>query len=220
MTALEMLASQPTVNIEGLVGGYTGPGGKTILPHQAIVKLDLRLVPDMTAAGALESLRAHLTKHGFGDIEVRMKGGYDPTSTSAEAGIIRAAISVYRRAGVDPVVLEEQQQPGLLLLSFRIHRCPPLLGINGSPANFSNKVFPSRSLNRHFSWHHSDGLTRRPDLPPLSPIRSLAYFQPVISELLQQPLPTGYVDYLRLKLRKIADAQPAAVQKTTFSEDR
>ena len=63
-------------------------------------------------------------------------------------------------------------------------------------------------------------LTRGPDRPPLSPIRSLAYFQPVISELQQQSLPTGYVDYLRLKLRKFADAQPAAVQKTTFSGDR
>jgi hypothetical protein len=63
-------------------------------------------------------------------------------------------------------------------------------------------------------------LTRGPDLPPLSPIRSLAYFQPVISELQQQSLPAGYVDYLRLKLRKAADAQPAAVQKTTFSGDR
>ena len=47
--ALERLVSQPTVNIEGLVGGYTGPGGKTVLPHQATAKLDFRLVPDMTA---------------------------------------------------------------------------------------------------------------------------------------------------------------------------
>lgn len=39
-------------------------------------------------------------------------------------------------------------------------------------------------------------------LPPLSPIRSLAYFQPVIAELQRQPLPDGYLDYLRLKFRK------------------
>src|SRR6059036_1024322 len=76
--ALELLMSRPTVNIEGLVGGYTGPGGKTILPSKAIVKLDLRLVPDMTAAEALAPLKAHLAKKGFGDIEVRMTGGYDP----------------------------------------------------------------------------------------------------------------------------------------------
>ena len=48
--ALELLVSRPTVNIEGLVGGYTGPGGKTILPHKAMAKLDLRLVPNMTAS--------------------------------------------------------------------------------------------------------------------------------------------------------------------------
>src|SRR5712664_902310 len=47
--SLELLQSRPTVNIEGLVGGYTGPGGKTILPHRAVAKLDLRLVPDMKA---------------------------------------------------------------------------------------------------------------------------------------------------------------------------
>src|SRR6266849_7739090 len=50
LAAEERLVSQPTVNIEGLVGGYTGPGGKTILPHRAAAKLDLRLVPEMTAA--------------------------------------------------------------------------------------------------------------------------------------------------------------------------
>ena len=102
--ALERLVSQPTVNIEGLVGGYTGPGGKTILPHKAVAKIDLRLVPDMTAAEALAALKAHLAKRGFGDIEVRMTGGYDPTSTSADSALIRAQTSVYRRAGLEPLM--------------------------------------------------------------------------------------------------------------------
>jgi acetylornithine deacetylase/succinyl-diaminopimelate desuccinylase-like protein len=93
------------VNIEGLVGGYTGPGGKTILPGKAVAKLDLRLVPDMTAADALGALQAHLAKKGFGDIDVHMSGGYDPTSTPADSSIIRAETAVYRRNGIDPVVL-------------------------------------------------------------------------------------------------------------------
>jgi acetylornithine deacetylase/succinyl-diaminopimelate desuccinylase-like protein len=103
--ALELLVSRPTVNIEGLVGGYTGPGGKTILPGKAVAKIDMRLVPDMTAAEALASLKAHLAKKGFGDIDVRMSGGYDPTSTSADSAVIRAASGVYRKNGIDPVVL-------------------------------------------------------------------------------------------------------------------
>jgi acetylornithine deacetylase/succinyl-diaminopimelate desuccinylase-like protein len=103
--ALERLVSRPTVNIEGLVGGYTGPGGKTILPHRAVAKLDLRLVPDMTAAESLAALKAHLAKRGFGDVEVNMTGGYDPTSTSADAALVQAQIAVYRRSGIDPVLL-------------------------------------------------------------------------------------------------------------------
>lgn len=103
--ALELLVSKPTVNIEGLVGGYTGPGGKTILPGRALAKLDLRLVPDMTAKESLELLKAHLAKKGYGDIEVNMTGGYDPTSTPADAKIVRAEETVYKRHGIDPVVM-------------------------------------------------------------------------------------------------------------------
>ncbi len=104
LEALELLESRPTVNIEGLVGGYTGPGGKTILPHRAAAKLDLRLVPDMTAGGALAALKAHLAKRGFSDIEVNMTGGYDPTSTSADSALIRAEQNVYRRSGIEPIM--------------------------------------------------------------------------------------------------------------------
>jgi len=101
--ALERLVSRPTVNIEGLVGGYTGPGGKTILPHRATAKLDLRLVPDMKANEALAALKSHLAKRGYGDIEVRMTGGYDPTWTAADSALIRAQDSVIRRHGIEPL---------------------------------------------------------------------------------------------------------------------
>ena len=101
---LERFLYTPTVNIEGLVAGYTGPGGKTVLPHRAVAKLDLRLVPDMTYDGAIAALRAHLAKRGFGDIEVNPSGGYDPTSTSPDAPIIRAELKTYRRAGLDPIL--------------------------------------------------------------------------------------------------------------------
>jgi acetylornithine deacetylase/succinyl-diaminopimelate desuccinylase-like protein len=102
--SLERFLFTPTVNIEGLVAGYTGPGGKTVLPHRAVAKLDLRLVPDMTYDGAIAAVKAHLAKRGFGDIEVNPSGGYDPTSTSADASVIRAEIAVYKRGGTDPIL--------------------------------------------------------------------------------------------------------------------
>ena len=98
--ALERLASQPTVNIEGMYAGYTGPGGKTILPSKAVAKLDFRLVPDQTAADAESKLRAHLAKRGFGDIEVKVTGGYNPTQTDENSSLIRASTAVYESEGL------------------------------------------------------------------------------------------------------------------------
>ena len=102
--AMERLASQPTVNIEGMYAGYTGPGGKTILPSKATAKLDLRLVPDQTAADCGAKLKAHLAKRGYGDIEVKITGGYDPTQTDENSSLIKASTAVYKRQGM-PVSL-------------------------------------------------------------------------------------------------------------------
>jgi hypothetical protein len=63
-------------------------------------------------------------------------------------------------------------------------------------------------------------LIRPAEAPQLSPIRSLAYFRPVIDELRAHPMPEGYLAYLRLKLRQAAAGLPANVQKSTFSDDR
>jgi acetylornithine deacetylase/succinyl-diaminopimelate desuccinylase-like protein len=99
---LQLLESRPTINIEGLVAGYTGPGGKTVLPHRAVAKIDMRLVPDMTAADTLAKLKAHLAKQGFGDIEVNMSGGYDPTQTDLNSRLIQTQLATYRRLGLEP----------------------------------------------------------------------------------------------------------------------
>ncbi len=117
--ALERLASQPTVNIEGMYAGYTGPGGKTILPSKATAKLDFRLVPDQTAADAAAKLKAHLAKRGYGDIEVKVTGGYDPTQTDENSSLIKASSSVYAAEGM-PVSLSPRlagSWPGYIFTS-------------------------------------------------------------------------------------------------------
>ena len=101
LTASYRLASQPTVNIEGLVSGYTGPGGKTVLPGRAEAKLDLRLVPDMTREEAVAKLKAHLAKRGFSDIIVNVSGGYSPTQTDENSILVRSQIAALKKAGVE-----------------------------------------------------------------------------------------------------------------------
>lgn len=102
--ALQRLASQPTVNIQGLVAGYMGPGGKTVLPGRAEAKLECRLVPNQTFKEAEAKLRAHLIKRGFGDIEVNVSGGYDPTETAEDSRLIRAEKAVYARMGAEVAI--------------------------------------------------------------------------------------------------------------------
>ncbi len=102
--AMERLAAEPTINIEGLVAGYTGPGGKTILPGRAVAKIDCRLVPDMTIEEAKRKLRAHLDKRGFTDIEINVTGGYDPTQTDETSRLVQAQIATYKALGLEPSI--------------------------------------------------------------------------------------------------------------------
>jgi acetylornithine deacetylase/succinyl-diaminopimelate desuccinylase-like protein len=103
--SLTDLVSRPTINIEGIIGGYTGPGGKTVLPTKASVKLDLRLVPDMKAEEAVQAVKNQLAKNGYGDIEVKFTGGYDPNSTALESPLIQTSLAAYRKFGVEPILL-------------------------------------------------------------------------------------------------------------------
>jgi acetylornithine deacetylase/succinyl-diaminopimelate desuccinylase-like protein len=148
--ALELLESRPTVNIEGLVGGYTGPGGKTILPHRAVAKLDLRLVPDMKASEALAALKTHLAKRGFGDIEVNMTGGYDPNSTPLSAGLIQAQLAVYKQDGIDPIVLPRSagSWPGYVFTGEPLHLAAGHFGLgHGSGAHAPDEYYVIESKN-------------------------------------------------------------------------
>ena len=159
--ALERLVSAPTVNIEGLVGGYTGPGGKTVLPHRATAKLDLRLVPDMTYEGAIAAVKAHLQKRGFGDIEVLPTGGYDPTATSADAPLIRAQLEVYRRSGLDPILWPRNagSYPGYVFTGEPLKLASGHFGLgHGSGAHAPDEYFVLESTDPKVSgW---DGAVR------------------------------------------------------------
>ncbi len=61
---------EPVINVNGIHGGYGGPGTKTVLPAEARAKLDVRLVPDQQPDDIVALIRAHLERHGFGAVEV------------------------------------------------------------------------------------------------------------------------------------------------------
>ncbi|MEM0120413.1 MAG: M20/M25/M40 family metallo-hydrolase [Thermoprotei archaeon] len=109
--ALVKLLYEPTLNIQGVQGGYTGPGFMTILPHKVSVKLEVRLVPNMEAGEVLSKIRRHLDAHGYGDIRVTAtdddfgrKVGEKWAKVDPHAPIVTAAVETYREFGYDPQI--------------------------------------------------------------------------------------------------------------------
>jgi hypothetical protein len=121
---------------------------------------------------------------------------------SDPAVYITAVILSYVELPETPLSASIQDQP----LARRLHD-------RGIPLHLVESAMLLASLRR---------LVRPADLPPLPPIRSLAYFQPLIEELLVHPMPDNYLDYLRFKLTRITRDKTASaeVQKNTVSDDR
>ncbi len=111
--ALKKLLFSPTMNIQGIVGGYVGPDFKTSTPHRVRVKLECRLVPNQTYHEILSKVRRHLDAHGYPDIKiVAVRGGktveeassHEWARTSVHSPFVDAVIRSYGRHGHDPTV--------------------------------------------------------------------------------------------------------------------
>ncbi|MBA3677144.1 MAG: M20/M25/M40 family metallo-hydrolase [Sphingosinicella sp.] len=149
-TSIERLLSQPTINIQGLTGGYMGPGGKTVLPHRTAAKIELRLVPDMTKEDSVAKLKAHLAKKGFPDIEVNVTGGYGPNQTSEDTSFIKAQQAVLTRAGVPYSIIPRNagSWPGVVFTAAPLSLPASQFGIGrGAGAHAPNEYFVIESSN-------------------------------------------------------------------------
>lgn len=94
----------PTLNIDGIWGGYTGTGLKTILPHKVTAKVDSRLPMGLNHEMALTRIRQYLDDEGFGDIDITLLGGYPAAQTSVTTPLVQATIGVLRKRGFDLAV--------------------------------------------------------------------------------------------------------------------
>jgi acetylornithine deacetylase/succinyl-diaminopimelate desuccinylase-like protein len=97
---LEALIFRPTINVDGLEAGYTGPGGMTIIPSRARAVLDVRLVPDLEPESAAEAIRGHLDERGFGNVRLEMLDSYPWGKSEAGSPVERAMRASYDRIGL------------------------------------------------------------------------------------------------------------------------
>ncbi len=96
---------EPTCTICGFLTGYTGPGSKTVLPNSAMVKLDFRLVPDLTPEIVVDLLRKHLDRRGFADVKIQMSDGENPAISPVDGPLGKASVAAATKVyGAKPII--------------------------------------------------------------------------------------------------------------------
>ena len=103
--ALREMLLRPTANIAGFMSGYTGPGSKTIVPSEAFVKMDFRLVAGQSPGPVVGLIRAHLEKRGFDDIEVVDLHGVEAAKTPVDSPIVQTAVETWEDLGHEDAVV-------------------------------------------------------------------------------------------------------------------
>ena len=100
------LLMEPTCNIAGFIGGYTGKGRKTAVASEAKAKIDMRLVPRQRAMDIYEKVRRHLDKSGFPDVHMSPPtSASEPSRPPHDSAIVKAIQKASRQVyGVDPIL--------------------------------------------------------------------------------------------------------------------
>src|SRR5918998_1822618 len=153
--ALKEYLLRPTANIAGIQSGYTGPGSKTIVPTEAFVKMDFRLVAGQSPGPVLKLLREHLDRRGFGDVEVVDLHGVEAAKTPVDSPVVRTAVGAWEDLGrADAVVF-------------------PTIGGSGPPSLFATEL----RITTIMTGHVPNAGRRLP--PPNESVRLDDYFEAV-----------------------------------------
>ncbi|MDP6637434.1 MAG: dipeptidase [Phycisphaerae bacterium] len=104
---LERLWSRPTLDCNGIVGGYTGPGSKTIIPSTASVKISMRIVPNQRPERIVESMREYISNNTPPGVTCEMKvhAGARPVLMGRDSAAARAASDAFEEAFGKPAAM-------------------------------------------------------------------------------------------------------------------
>ena len=118
-----------TLNMVGIWGGYIEEGAKTVLPHEATCKFDIRLVPDQKKERILPLVRKHLREHGYSDILVKeIDTSADWSRISVKAPIAQAMIRGFKAFGYDPRIWPTHGGTAPFFMFDRVLKLPGILG--------------------------------------------------------------------------------------------
>ena len=115
---------EPSVNIAGFLAGYTEEGTKTVLPPKAMLKMDIRLVPNMTIEETRKKVKEHLKRRGFTDIKMRNYIDYPWSKVSQHEPVSKAVIEAMRYHGKEPEVWPMSAASAPMYLFDQVLRVP------------------------------------------------------------------------------------------------
>ena len=107
-STIERATARPTLDCNGIWGGFTGVGAKTVLPSEASAKFSCRLVPDQTPDRIAELVRAHIEKIAPDDVSVQIRSlhGGSPVITERDTPSVQAAMRAFEKCwGTSPVFI-------------------------------------------------------------------------------------------------------------------
>ncbi|HVV49843.1 MAG TPA: M20/M25/M40 family metallo-hydrolase [Polyangia bacterium] len=149
--ALAALIAAPTLEVHGLVGGYAGPGIKTIVPHRAEAKLSTRLVPDQKPDRVFKLVKSFV-KQRLPDAVVTHEASLEPYLAPIGGPYHAAAAAAVRATfGKEPAFVREGGSIGAVLTMQRLL---------GAPVIFLGLSLPEHgyhAVNENFDWGQAAG---------------------------------------------------------------
>lgn len=105
-TTLERTGTRPTLDVNGIWGGYTGEGAKTVLPSKASAKISMRLVPNQNSTEITELFTRHFKSIAPKSVKVKVTAhhGGEPAVTPTNSKAFHAASSAFEEVwGKSPI---------------------------------------------------------------------------------------------------------------------
>jgi acetylornithine deacetylase/succinyl-diaminopimelate desuccinylase-like protein len=148
---MESIMAQPTFEVHGIVGGYSGPGIKTIVPHRAEAKLSTRLVPDQDPAKVFRLIKAFIKKQ-LPDAHVEHEASLAPYLAPIGGPYNAAAVRAMRDTfGKEPGFTREGGSIGAVLTMRKLLRCPVIfMGLSLPEHGY-------HAINENYDWGQASG---------------------------------------------------------------
>jgi acetylornithine deacetylase/succinyl-diaminopimelate desuccinylase-like protein len=105
-TTLERTGIRPTLDVNGIWGGYTGEGAKTVLPSKAYAKISMRLVPNQTSEEISNKFAEHFKKIAPPSVKVKVShhhGGEPVVVSTSSPAYLAAAKAMEETYGKQPI---------------------------------------------------------------------------------------------------------------------